>query len=51
MATSGMIGETFKTSDEPAKDTACQRSWLPTATLIIDPATRPFNRGPAGPLN
>ena len=50
MATSGMIGEVYKTSDEPAKDTACQRSWLPTGTLVIDPETRPFNRGPQEPL-
>ena len=44
MATSGMIGEVYKCSADPQDDTACQRSWLPTGTLIMNPATREFNR-------
>lgn len=40
IATSGMIGEAFKNGADPQKNTAAQRVWLPTSTLIIDPATR-----------
>lgn len=45
IATSGMIGEVFKTAPDPQHSTACQRVWLPTSTLVLNPATRPFNRG------
>lgn len=40
IATSGMIGEVFKNEADPQKNTAAQRAWLPTSTLIIDPAAR-----------
>lgn len=40
MRTSGMIGEVFKSDPDPQRSTAAQRVWLPTSTLIIDPAHR-----------
>ena len=45
IATSGMIGEVFKTGADPQHNTACQRVWLPTSALVLNPATREFNRG------
>ena len=34
IATSGMIGEVFKTGADPQHNTACQRVWLPSSALV-----------------
>ena len=40
IATSGMIGEVFKSGADPQHNTACQRVWLPSSSLVLDPAKR-----------
>ena len=35
-----MIGEVFKSGADPQHNTACQRVWLPSSSLVLDPAKR-----------